>query len=147
MIYITGCGFMTGITDSRGSEVCVTEVRLNHANFGQANFLRRESLLTVRETASLMGVTERWVQRLIKNGAIKSETVNGQGGDSGINFRIPLAALDERFQLKYERKLRGCSEPPPDETDIKPLNTLSLTEDERDEIAQNEFCLNHAKFH
>jgi excisionase family DNA binding protein len=161
MIYITGCGFMTGITDSRGSEVCVTEVRLNHANFGQAkfiqaNFLRRESLLTVTETASLMGVTERHVRRLIANGAISANTKDGRGGAGGTQYSIPLAALDERFRLKYERKLRGCSEPPPDETGefcltefcvkpqnsstqnsfIKPLNILSLTEDERDEIAQ-----------
>jgi hypothetical protein len=106
MIYIAGCGFMTGI------------------------------FLTVRETASLMGVTERWARQQITDGKIKADKTHGVGGAGGTQYNIPLAALDERFRLKYERKLRGCSEPPPDETDVEPLNILSLTEDERGEIAQ-----------
>ena len=91
-----------------------------------------ETMLTVKEVAELKGCTERYVRILIDNKMVAAETVrlDIQGpGRGGVQYRIPLGALDGKLQLKYRRlrKKQGKAAPM--------LDIEGLTAAERAEIA------------
>ena len=95
-----------------------------------------EVYLTVKEVAELKGCTERNVRMLISKGKIDAEAIKPdiQGpGRGGLQYRIPLASLDNKLQLKYKR-LQRKKEPPAELPEPEPLNTEELTGAEREEI-------------
>lgn len=102
-----------------------------------------EQYLTVKEVAALKGCSERNIRLLIESEKLVAEAIKPEGqspGRGGIQYRIPLSALDDKLQLKYKRMRRKAEK---DEqviaadgeaaAEIIPLQSLSGAE--REEIA------------
>lgn len=79
--------------------------------------------LTVKETAELKGCSERYIQRLIKNGKIVSEQVNNIYNNQPC-YMIPVSALPEDLQARYYAKLRKDTGLAPELTEDKSENAL-----------------------
>ncbi len=96
-----------------------------------------EQYLTVKEVAGLKCCTERYVQALIERGKLTGTEVSGLStGRGGIQYRIPLSALDNRLRLKYMRLQRRKEKPEQSAlcvTDF--VDSEALSASERDEIA------------
>ena len=65
--------------------------------------MRGDVTLTTREVCSLTGENERQIQRLIGKGKISTERIEGNVGQGGISYRIPLTALPAEAQIRYLR--------------------------------------------
>ena len=61
--------------------------------------------LTVKEIAELKGCSERYIQRLMKDGKMMSEQVNNTYNNQPC-YMIPVSALPEDLQAKYYRQKR-----------------------------------------
>ena len=59
--------------------------------------------LTVKEYAQLRGCTERYVVKLINDGKLAAEETWGKTGNKGLNYLIPLAAIEPKLIAKYRR--------------------------------------------
>jgi len=99
-----------------------------------------ETYLTVKDVAELKGCTQRAVRLLIESNSLQAKTVEVQGigpGRGGIQYRIPLSALDKKLQLKYKRRHRETTQASlsPIVTTPVPVEYEHLTEHERREIA------------
>ena len=71
-----------------------------------------DKLLTVNETAALLDVSDRTLQRKIKAGAIAAVEVRGEGqrgGRSGVVYMVPLEKLPAAVQVKYWQAARKVS--------------------------------------
>lgn len=74
--------------------------------------------LTVKETAELKGCSERYIQRLIKNGKMVSEQVNNIYNNQPC-YMIPVSSLPEDLQAKYYRQKRTETGILPEKTNDK----------------------------
>lgn len=86
--------------------------------------------LTVKEYASLVGISEQYVRKKISEGKLLAREVQGKGGVSGKNYLIPLSALEPKYRKKYER-LHQKKEPEP----VKQVSMEELSNEEREEAA------------
>ncbi len=92
--------------------------------------------LTVKEYAALRGCTERYVVRLISEGKLTAYERWGQGGNKGLSYMIPLAALEPKLIAKYRRiESRKANSGKPKEPKHALITDLEqLTTEEREEI-------------
>ena len=74
--------------------------------------------LTVKETAELKGCSERYIQRLMKNGKMVSKQVNNIYNNQPC-YMIPVSALPESLQAKYYAKLKNDTGLVPELTENK----------------------------
>ena len=61
--------------------------------------------LTTAEVAELKGCTPQYVRRLCQNGSIESIT-SDISANNRTEYRVPLTALSEKLQLKWEEQQR-----------------------------------------
>ena len=99
-----------------------------------------ETYLTVKETAELKGCTERYIRALILKGDIAAEPVKvmQQGsGRGGIQYRIPIGALDKKLQSRFKRRSLALKkhEETEEVKESPSLDTEQLTDEERAEIS------------
>lgn len=97
--------------------------------------------LTTGEVAELRGCSERYIRKLIQSGEIRVDEVKNVsgGGNSGISYLIPFAALDKRLQKKYLRLHPQKQEAEPEDkqeqkSSIIPFCLEALSEEERQQI-------------
>ncbi|MDE6780834.1 MAG: integrase, partial [Ruminococcus sp.] len=74
--------------------------------------------LTAKEVSELKGCSERYIQRLIKNGKMVSEQTNNIYNNQPC-YMIPISALSEDLQAKYYRQKRTESGVLPEKTDFE----------------------------
>ena len=95
--------------------------------------------LNVKEYASLRGCSERYVCRLIQNGKVTAEEIEGVVGNSGRQYRIPLAAIEPKYIKKWKRiqgKEKAMPPAPKEAATAPPVAAMEgITADERGEIA------------
>lgn len=96
--------------------------------------------LTVSEYASLRGCSERYIRNLISQGKLVVEEIEGKGGNSGRQYRIPLASIETKYIKKWKRLQSREKAGPPvpkEEAAITPCTVTmeGITAAEREEIA------------
>lgn len=96
--------------------------------------------LTTREYAKLRGCSDDYVYRLIKGERLIAEEITGVVGNSGKQYRIPLASIETKYIRKWKRmqaKQNG-GQSKTNETE-QPIFFMpfaeNITAEERDEIA------------
>ena len=92
--------------------------------------------ITVSEYAELRGCTERYVQKLIKEGKLRAEEHVGAGGRNGLRYKILLADCDPKIIKKYNR----IHDIKPEKEESKgpqlvPKSLEQLSAKEREEVA------------
>ena len=97
--------------------------------------------LTTREYANLRGCSDDYVYRLIKSKKLIAEEIMGVVGNSGKQYRIPLASIEPGYIKKWKRmqaKENGVQETPKEKTVPVPLNLTveNLSMEEREEVAR-----------
>ncbi len=97
--------------------------------------------MTTGEYASLRGCSERYIRELISKGKLAVEEVEGKGGDSGRQYRIPLASVGSKYIQKWKRlqkkKTTELSVPEKEKVIVSFMDGVEgLTEGERQEIAR-----------
>lgn len=95
--------------------------------------------LTVEEVAALKGCSVQYVRRMVQQGKLAAEKTTGilGGGNCGVTYRIPLAALDPKLVKKYlrqQRKKQGDTAPKPEKRAIE-ISVEQMTLEERREVA------------
>ena len=92
--------------------------------------------ISVSEYAELRGCTERYVQKLIKEGKLKAEEQFGSGGRNGLSYKILLADCDPKIIKKYNR-IHGikAAKEEPQRPQIVPKFLEELSAEERKESA------------
>lgn len=93
--------------------------------------------LTVKEYSELHGCKERYTRKLISEGKLAAEESWGKGGNKGLSYRIPLAAVEPKLQVKY-RRIRGRKVNAGETKEAKPASLPDkehLSAEEREEIA------------
>jgi len=107
-----------------------------------------DTLLSVVEVADLKGCSTKYIQRILLEGKLKAKTIEVKGrGHATHEYRIPLASLDQKLQIKYKRRQKlaqqkslspiGSSfgENPSLKSQAEQLNFEAITAEEREEIA------------
>ncbi len=97
--------------------------------------------MTTREYANLRGCSDDYVYRLIKSKKLIAEEIMGVVGNSGKQYRIPLASIEPGYIKKWKRmqaKENGVQETPKEKTVPVPLNLTveNLSMEEREEVAR-----------
>lgn len=97
--------------------------------------------LTTGEYAGLRKCSERYVRELIQRKKIVAEEIDGKGGDSGRQYRIPLASIEPKYIKKWKRmqaKESGVQETLKEKTVPVPLNLTveNLSMEEREEVTR-----------
>ena len=97
--------------------------------------------VSTRIYALLRGCSERYVRGLIGQGKLIAEEIDGKGGDSGRQYRIPLASIEPKYIKKWKRiqaKESGVQDPPKEKTVPVPLNLTveNLSMEEREEVTR-----------
>lgn len=91
--------------------------------------------LTVKEYAALRGCTERYVVKLIGEKKLTVYERWGQGGNKGLSYMIPLAALEPKLIAKYRRiESRKAGGKPKEAKPVPVTDMEQLTVKEREEI-------------
>lgn len=57
--------------------------------------------VSVDEAGILTGKSERWIRKMVQDGTMRAETMDGVQGRGGITYRIPLDVLSSEAQLRY----------------------------------------------
>ncbi|MDE6540026.1 MAG: integrase, partial [Ruminococcus sp.] len=86
--------------------------------------------LTVKETAELKDCSERYIQRLIKNGKMFSELENNIYNNQPC-YMIPVSALPEDLQAKYYARLKKDTGLEPELTENKPEKPIKAKKQSR----------------
>lgn len=90
----------------------------------------------MKEYAELRGCSVRYVIKLIKEGKLTADNVLGLVGNSGKQYRIPLASIEPALIKKYQRRKRAKERPGEAvKPVIVPVNLEELTQEERMEVA------------
>lgn len=90
--------------------------------------------LTVKEYASLRGISERHTRRLISTGKLRAEVCFEGNSDSVKSYLIPLASIEPKLQKKYMR-LHKEKFPELEQDKPVPVKSLeALTFEERKEV-------------
>ncbi|MGC5328942.1 Mu transposase C-terminal domain-containing protein [Brevibacillus sp. SYSU BS000544] len=90
-------------------------------------------LLTVKETARLMGISERAVQKQISSNKLKANAVKtGTRGRGGIEYKIPVSSLPIQAQKKAVKLFKEVVENSADQKGQAPLEVFS--DQEREQI-------------
>lgn len=92
--------------------------------------------LTVKEVADLKGCTVQYIRKLIVEKKLTAYERWGQGGNKGLSYMIPLAALEPKLIAKYRRiESRKAGSSKPKEAKPVPMTDMEqLTVKEREEI-------------
>lgn len=97
--------------------------------------------LSTAEVAEIKGCTPQYVRRLVQNGKLMGETKDN-AANNRIEYQVPLTALSEREQLKWEAQQRQkLGLEPMIKPELKPIEKrrqIALSEfssEQRDEIA------------
>ncbi len=96
--------------------------------------------LSVQEYAELRGCSVQYIHKLIKGGKLHAveDTALKRGGNRGVSYRIPWAALDPKLLKKLQRRQRREDGQPDAKLEkIFPVITAEeMTMDERQEVAR-----------
>lgn len=105
-------------------------------------------LLTVKDTARCLGITERAVRTRIASNKLQAIQVkSSKGGRGGTEFRIPFTALPPAAQKKYRASLQSEAETNMIQETVKEKPFESYTQAEREQIAFWRSCLNDWQMH
>lgn len=95
--------------------------------------------LTVKEAAELKGCSERYIQKLIKEGKLNSEQ-NVNSCNNQMCYMIPVSALPENLQVKWYKQKRAESGllPEQQEETLKNQKKAAVSQRTFEELSANE---------